>query len=77
MLTVLAGANGVRVLKDARTFSAGTAHSVNDSLYFLHSMMDGDVYNSEYTKLAYGATSNGKWLEEERKPCEQDHKKDK
>ncbi len=40
ILTELAGADGVRVLKDAPAPSAGMAHSVADSVSFLHSIMD-------------------------------------
>ncbi len=47
ILTELAGANGVRILKDAPTPSAGTAHSMADSVSFLHSMMDGGDTNLE------------------------------
>jgi hypothetical protein len=44
ILTELAGANGVRVLKDALAPSTGTAHSMADSVSFLHSMMErGDT----------------------------------
>ena len=57
ILTELAGADGVRVLKDAPAPSAGLAHSVADLVSFLYSMtmMNGDDFNSEYTKSAYGA----------------------
>ena len=73
----LAGADGVRVLKDAPTPSTGTAHSVANSVSFLHSMMDGDDSNLEYTESVYGATSNSKSPEEERKPYGHNRKKDK
>jgi hypothetical protein len=76
-LTELAGADGVRVLKDAPTPSAGTAHSVADSVSFLHAMMDGGDTNLEYTKSAYGATSTSESSEEERKPRGHDRNKDK
>ncbi len=39
--------------------------------------MDGDDSNSEYTKSACGATSNSKLLDEERKPCGCNRKKEK
>ncbi len=58
ILTELAGADRVRVLKDAPTPSTVTAHSMANLVSFLHSMMDGDDSNLEYTKSAYGATSN-------------------
>ena len=77
MLTELAGADGVRVLKNAPAPSAGTAHSVADSVSLIHKMMDRDDSNSEYTKSAYSTTSISKLLEEERKPHGRDHKKDK
>jgi hypothetical protein len=77
ILTELAGANGVRVLKDAPAPSAGTAHSVADSVSFLHSMMDGGGTNLDYTKSVYGATSTSNLLEEERKPRGRDRNKDK
>jgi hypothetical protein len=63
ILTELAGADGVRVLKDAPVPSAGMAHSVADLVSFLHSMMDGGDTNSEYTKSAYGATSTSELSE--------------
>ena len=72
-----AGANRVRVLKDNPIPSAGTVHSMVDSVSFLHSMMDKDNSNSEYTKSAYGATSTSKLLEEERIPRGHDRKEDK
>jgi hypothetical protein len=77
ILTELAGADGVRVLKDAPAPSAGMAHTVANLMSFLHSMMDGGDTNLEYTKSAYGATSISKLSEEERKPCRHDRNKDK
>jgi hypothetical protein len=68
ILTELVGADGVRVLKDAPAPSAGMAHSVADSVSFLHSMMDGGDTNSEYTESVYGATSTSESSEEVRKP---------
>ncbi len=65
ILMELAGANWVRVLKDAPAPSAGTAHSMANSVSFLHSMMDGGDTNLEYTKSAYGATSTSELLEED------------
>jgi hypothetical protein len=53
----LAKANVVRVLKDAPAPSTGMAHSVADSVSFLHTMMDGGDTDSEYTESVYGATS--------------------
>jgi hypothetical protein len=77
ILTELPGANKVRVLKGTPASSAGTAHSMANLVSFLHSMMDGNNSNLEYTKLAYSTTSNSKLSEEEHKPCGHDHKKDK
>jgi hypothetical protein len=77
ILTELAGANGVRVLKDAPAPSTGTAHSMANSVSFLHSMMDGGDTNLEYTKSAYGATATSESSEEERKPRACNHNKDK
>ncbi len=77
ILTELAGANGVRVLNDAPTPSAGMAHSMADLVSFLHSMMDGGDTNSEFTESAYGATSTSESLEEERKPRGRNCNKDK
>ncbi len=45
ILMELAGADGVRVLKDAPAPSTGMVHSVADSVSFLHSMMDGGDTN--------------------------------
>ena len=53
------------------------AHSVANLVSFLHSMMDGDDSNSEYTKSAYGATSTRESLEEDHKLCGHNRKKDK
>jgi hypothetical protein len=77
ILTELAGADGVRVLKDAPAPSAGMAHSVADSVSFLHSMMDGGDTNLDYTKSVYGATSTSESSEEERKSRGRDRNKDK
>ncbi len=73
----LTGANGVRVLKNAPAPSAEMAHSVANSVSFLHSMMDGGDINLEYTKSAYGATATSELSEEERKPRGRDCSKDK
>jgi hypothetical protein len=67
ILHELAGADGVRVLKDAPAPSTGSAHSVADSVSFLHSLMDGNDSDSEYTESAYGTTSDSS-SSEERKP---------
>jgi hypothetical protein len=77
ILTELAGADRVRVLKDAPTPSARTAHSVANLVSFLHSMMDGGDTNLEYTKSTYSTTSTSELLEEERKPRGCNRNKDK
>ncbi len=76
ILTELAGANGVRALKDAYAPNAGTAHSVANSVPFLNTMMNGNT-NSEYTETADGASSDSGSSEERRKYCEREHKKTK
>jgi hypothetical protein len=73
----LAGANGVRVLKDAPAPSAGTAHTLANSVSFLHSMMDGGDTNLEYTESGYGATATSELSEEVRKPHRRNRNKDK
>jgi hypothetical protein len=76
ILTELAGANGVRTLKDAPAPNAVTAHSVANSESFLNTIMNGNT-DSEYTKSAYGASSNSGSSEEWRKYHEREHKKTK
>jgi hypothetical protein len=76
ILMELAGANGVRALKDAPAPNAGTAHSVANSVSFLNTMMNGDT-DSEYTESAYGTSSNSGSSEEQRKYREREHKKTK
>jgi hypothetical protein len=44
----LAGADGVRVLKDAPALGTGTAHLVTKSVSYLQAMMGEDT-NSAYT----------------------------
>jgi hypothetical protein len=77
ILTELAGANGVRALKDAPAPKAGTAHSVANSVSFLNSMMMNGNTDSEYTKSAYGASSDSGSSEERRKSHDREHKKTK
>jgi hypothetical protein len=55
----LAGADGVRELKDAPAPGTGTAHSVADLVSYLSVMMDADT-DTDYTESAYAATSNSK-----------------
>ncbi len=68
ILKELAGADGVRVLKDAPTPGTGTAHLVAESVSYLQAMMGEDT-NSLYTKSAYGVSSNSNLSEDKRKPC--------
>jgi hypothetical protein len=48
----LAGADGVRKLKDAPAPGTGTAHSVADSVSYLQAMMDADT-DTDYSESAY------------------------
>jgi hypothetical protein len=57
ILTELAGADGVRAIKDAPAPNAGTAHSVANSVSFLNSMVNINS-ESDYTKSAYDASSD-------------------
>jgi hypothetical protein len=77
ILTELAGADGVRALRDAPAPNAGTAHSVANSVAFLNSMMLNSDTDSEYTKSAYGASSDRGSSEEQLKSREHEHKKPK
>ncbi len=82
----LAGADGVRELKDAPAPETGTAHSVADSVSYLSAMMDADT-DTDYSESAYAATTNSESHKEMRKPrgrkrhksksCHGGHKKDK
>jgi hypothetical protein len=73
ILKELAGADGVRELKDAPAPRTGTAHSVADSVSYLQAMMDADM-DTDYSESAYAATSNSDLSKETRKPCGRDHK---
>jgi hypothetical protein len=77
ILMELAGAFGVRALKDAPAPNAETAHSVATSVSFLNSMMMNGNTNSKYTKSAYGASSDSGSSEERRKSRDREHKKTK
>jgi hypothetical protein len=77
ILTELAGADGVRALKDAPAPNATTGRSVANSISFLNTMMNGDTTASKYTKSAYGASSDSDSSEEQRKSRERKHKKTK
>jgi hypothetical protein len=63
----LAGANGVRKLKDTPALRTGTAHSVANSVSYLSAMMDADT-DTDYSESAYAAMSNSKSYKETRKP---------
>jgi hypothetical protein len=76
ILMELAGANGVRALKDAPAPNAGTAHLVANSVSFLNSMMNINS-KSDYTESAYGASSDSGSSEERRKSCKRKNKKTK
>jgi hypothetical protein len=77
ILTELAGADGVRALKDAPAPNAGTANSVANSVSFLNSMMLNSDINSEYTESAYGASKDSSSSEEQCKSRDREHKKAK
>jgi hypothetical protein len=77
ILTELAGANGVRALKDAPAPNATTGHSVTNSTSFLNTMMNNNTTTSKYTKSAYGTSSDSGSLEEQCKSCKCEHKKTK
>ncbi len=63
ILTELAGADGVRALRDVPAPNAETAQSVANSVSFLNSMMN--INNtSDYTESAYGASSDSSSSEE-------------
>ena len=77
ILTELAGADGVRALRDAPAPNAGTTHSVANSVSFLNSMMLNSDTDSEYTESAYGASSDSGSSEEKRKSRGRELKKPK
>ncbi len=57
ILKELAGADSVRVIKDAPAPGTGTTHSVAKSVSYLQAVMGEDT-GSAYTKSAYGVSSN-------------------
>ncbi len=67
ILKELAGADGVRVLKDTPAPGTGT-HLVAESVSYLQAMMGEDT-DSVYTELAYGVCSDSNSSKDERKPC--------
>ena len=74
ILKELAGADGVRVLKDTPALGTGTVHLVAESVSYLQVMMGEDT-NSAYTKSAYGMHSNSNLSKEEHKPQARERKK--
>ncbi len=62
----LAGADGVRELKDAPAPGTGTAHSVAHSVSYLSAMMDANT-DTDYLESAYAATSDSESYKEMRK----------
>ncbi len=74
ILKELAGANGVRILKDALAPGTGTARLVAKSVSYLQAMMGKDT-DSTHTKLAYGVSSNSNSTGEEHKPRARKRKK--
>jgi hypothetical protein len=74
ILKELAGADGVRVLKDAPAPGMGTMHLVAKSVSCLQAMMGKDT-DSAHTKSEYGVSSNSDSSEEEHKPCARKRKK--
>jgi hypothetical protein len=68
----LAGADGVRKLKDAPAPGTGTVHSVANSVSYLSAMMDANT-DMDYLESAYAATSGSESYKETRKPrgCKQ------
>jgi hypothetical protein len=73
ILKELAGADGVRKLKEAQAPRTGTAHSVADSVSYLQAMMDADM-DMDYLESAYAGTSNSNLSKETCKPCRRDSK---
>ncbi len=63
----LAGADGVRELKDAPAPGTGTAHSVAKLVSYLSAMTDADT-DMDYSESAYAATSDSKSYKETCKP---------
>jgi hypothetical protein len=72
----LAGADGVRVLKDAPAPGTGTVHLVAKSVSYLQAIM-GEDNDSTYTELAYGISSNSDSSEDKHKPHACKRKKSK
>ncbi len=73
----LAGADGVRKLKDAPAPGTGAAHSVANLVSYLSAMMDANT-DMDYSESVYAATSNSESYKEMRKPrgCRENDKSD-
>ncbi len=69
----LAGADGVRKLKNTPAPGTGTAHSVADSVSYFQAMMDADT-DTDYSESSYAATSNSDSPKETCKPRGRDCK---
>ncbi len=72
----LAGADGVRELKDAPAPGTGTAHSVADLVSYLQAMMDANT-DRDYSESAYAATSDSDSSKETQKPRGRERQKSK
>jgi hypothetical protein len=72
----LAGADGVRKLKEVPAPGTGTAHSVANSVSYLSAMMDADT-DTDYSESAYAATSDSESYKETRKPHGRERHKSK
>jgi hypothetical protein len=71
----LAGADGLKALRDAPAPNAGTAQLVTDLVSFLNSMMLNSNTNSEYTESEHDVSSDNGSSEERCKSREREHKK--
>jgi hypothetical protein len=72
----LAGADGVRKLKDVPAPGTGTVHSVADSVSYLSAMMDADT-DTDYSESAYAAMSNRELYKGTHKPHGRERHKSK
>jgi hypothetical protein len=73
ILKELAGADSIRVLKEAPALGTGTAQTVTESVSYLRVMMGEDT-GSAYTESAYGVSSDSSSSEEKCKPRAGKHK---
>ncbi len=67
IMNELAGADGVRKLKDVPAPGTGTVHSVTDLVSYLSVMMDADT-DTDYSESAYAALSDSESYKETHKP---------